>query len=33
MYAGILALSLMGVSLYFGVDWLERRWCPWLYVS
>jgi ABC-type nitrate/sulfonate/bicarbonate transport system permease component len=31
MYAGILALSLMGLSLYFGVDWLERRLCPWLF--
>jgi ABC-type nitrate/sulfonate/bicarbonate transport system permease component len=29
MYAGIMALSLMGLSLYFGVDWLERRLCPW----
>jgi ABC-type nitrate/sulfonate/bicarbonate transport system permease component len=29
MYAGILALSLMGLGLYFGVDWLERRLCPW----
>lgn len=29
MYAGILALSLMGVGLYFGVDWLERRLSPW----
>jgi NitT/TauT family transport system permease protein len=29
MYAGILALSLMGLGLYFGVDWLERWLCPW----
>jgi len=29
MYAGILALSMMGVGLYFGVDWLERRVSPW----
>lgn len=29
MYAGILALSMMGLGLYFGVDWLERRLCPW----
>jgi NitT/TauT family transport system permease protein len=33
MYAGIAALSLMGLGLYFTVDWLERRLCPWLYVS
>lgn len=32
MYAGILALSLMGLGLYFSVDWLERRLCPWQFV-
>ena len=32
MYAGIVALSLMGLGLYFGVDWLERRLCAWQYV-
>ncbi len=30
MYAGILAMSLLGLGLYFGVDWLERWLCPWL---
>ena len=29
MYAGILALSLMGLGLYFGVDWLESKLCAW----
>jgi ABC-type nitrate/sulfonate/bicarbonate transport system permease component len=29
MYAGIVALSLMGLGLYFGVDWLEKKLCPW----
>lgn len=29
MYAGILALSLMGLGLYFSVDWLERKMCSW----
>jgi len=29
MYAGIVAMSLLGLGLYFGVDWLERRLCPW----
>jgi len=29
MYAGIVALSMMGLGLYFGVDWLERRVAPW----
>lgn len=30
MFAGILAMSLMGVFLYFGIDWLERIFCPWM---
>jgi len=29
MYAGIVAMSLLGLGLYFTVDWLERRLCPW----
>jgi len=29
MYAGIVALSLMGLALYFTVDWLEHRLCRW----
>ena len=29
MYAGITALSLMGLGLYFSVDWLEKKLCPW----
>ncbi|MBN2548401.1 MAG: ABC transporter permease [Anaerolineales bacterium] len=33
MYAGIVALSLMGLGLYFSVDWLERRLCPWMYLA
>ena len=33
MYAGILAMSLLGLGLYFSVDWLEKRLCPWLFVS
>ncbi len=33
MYAGILAMSLLGLSLYFSVDWLEKRLCPWLFVD
>ena len=32
MYAGIITLSLMGLVLYFSVDWLERRLCPWQFV-
>lgn len=33
MYAGILAMSILGLGLYFVVDWLETRLCPWLYVE
>ncbi len=33
MYAGVLAMSLLGLGLYFSVDWLERRLCPWKFVS
>jgi NitT/TauT family transport system permease protein len=29
MYAGILAMSLLGLGLYFLADWLHRRLCPW----
>ena len=31
MYAGILSMSLLGLGLYFGIDWLESRFCPWLH--
>jgi NitT/TauT family transport system permease protein len=30
MYAGIVAMALLGLGLYFSVDWLERWLCPWL---
>jgi ABC-type nitrate/sulfonate/bicarbonate transport system permease component len=30
MYAGIVAMSLLGLGLYFGVDGLEKLLCPWL---
>ena len=33
MYAGIVVLSFMGLGLYFTVDWLERRLCPWQFVT
>lgn len=33
MYAGVLAMSILGLGLYFAVDWLERKLCPWKYVS
>lgn len=33
MYAGVVAMSLLGLGLYFSVDWLERRLCPWLHAN
>lgn len=33
MYAGVVAMSILGLGLYFSVDWLERRMCPWLHVT
>ncbi len=33
MYAGILAMSLLGLILYFSVDWLEKKLCPWKFVA
>ncbi|MBN1537333.1 MAG: ABC transporter permease [Anaerolineales bacterium] len=29
MYAGIIAMSLLGLGLYFSVDWLEKRLVPY----
>lgn len=33
MYAGIIAMSLLGLGLYFSVDWLERRVAGWQYAN
>lgn len=33
MYAGIMAMSGLGLGLYFATDWLHRRLCPWLHVA
>jgi ABC-type nitrate/sulfonate/bicarbonate transport system permease component len=30
MYAGIVAMSILGLGLYFGIDALEQWFCPWL---
>ena len=30
MYAGVIAMSLLGLLLYFLVDRLERRLAPWM---
>jgi NitT/TauT family transport system permease protein len=29
MYAGVVAMSLLGLGMYFTVDWLEHRLTPW----
>ena len=33
MYAGVIAMSLLGLGMYFSVDWLERKWCGWKFVT
>lgn len=33
MYAGVVAMSVLGLVLYFIVDFLERRLCPYLFVK
>ncbi len=33
MYAGVLAMSLLGLGIYFTIDGLERRITPWQFVS
>jgi ABC-type nitrate/sulfonate/bicarbonate transport system permease component len=33
MYAGVIAMSLLGLGMYFSVDWLERKWCRWKFVT
>ncbi len=33
MYAGVVAMSLLGLALYFSVDILERKLCPWKYLD
>lgn len=32
-YAGALAMGLLGLLLYFFVDWLEKRLCPWKFAT
>ena len=33
MYAGVVAMSLLGLGMYFAVDWMERKLCGWKFVS
>lgn len=33
MYAGVVAMSLLGLGMYFGIDWIEKQTCKWLFVT
>lgn len=33
MYAGVLAMSLLGLGLYVAADVLHRRWCAWQFTQ
>ncbi len=33
MYAGVVAMSVLGLVLYFCVDWLEHTFCPYLFAT
>ena len=33
MYAGVIAMSLLGLGMYYVVDWTERKLCKWKFVS
>ena len=33
MYAGVLAMSFLGLGLYFAADWLHRISCPWQFAE
>lgn len=32
MFAGIIAISLLGIGIFKGIDFLEQRLCPWLFL-
>lgn len=32
MYAGVIAMSILGLGMYFAVDWAERKLCRWRFV-
>lgn len=33
MYAGVVAMSLLGLGFYLGIDRLEKRLCPYLFLE
>ncbi|HZY44806.1 MAG TPA: ABC transporter permease [Anaerolineae bacterium] len=32
-YAGAVAMGMLGLVLYFLIDWLERKLCPWKFAN
>jgi len=32
MYAGVVAMSLLGLGMYFAVDWMDHLYCKWKYL-
>jgi ABC-type nitrate/sulfonate/bicarbonate transport system permease component len=32
MYAGVVAMSILGLTLYYLTDWLEKRLAPWKFM-
>lgn len=33
MYAGVVAMSVLGIGMYYAVDWAERKLCKWKFVN
>jgi NitT/TauT family transport system permease protein len=33
MYAGVIAMSILGIGMYYAVDWAERKLCTWKFVN
>jgi len=33
MYAGVMAMSILGLAIYLALDRLERLACPWMFVN
>lgn len=32
MFAGIISIAILGMTLYSLLDWIERKVCPWIYL-
>jgi len=33
IYAGIFGMGFLGIVLYEGVEWIEKRYCRWMPTS